>query len=144
MTDFHSRFINWLRWCAVHAGEPHSPCGSVEGKWHSPQVWEGLAPSQAKLNPVNVPDAELVNRAYVAIPDFDRRVLKYVYFRRHWRPSWMAQKLGCHYTQIFGKLTIARQKMSDIVDTLDKKADISRQMRSGNRQMPALEASASL
>lgn len=107
-------------------------------------MWEGLAPSQAKLNPVNVPDAELVNRAYVAIPDFDRRVLKYVYFRPHWRPSWMAQKLGCHYTQIFGKLTIARQKMSDIVDILDKKSDISRQMRSGNRQMPALEASASL
>ena len=109
---FAERFNNWLRWCADHPGAPHSPCGSAEGRYRSPQVWEGLQPSESKLNPVNVPDAELVNRAYVLMDDYNRRVIKYVYLRTHWRPSWMAQKLGCHYTAIYSKLQTARQLMA--------------------------------
>lgn len=141
---FTDRFKNWLRWCAVHGGRKDSPCGSAEGGYRSPQIWEGLTYSEAKLHPVDNPDAELVNRAYVALSEYDRRVIKYVYFRTHWRPSWMAQKLNCHYTQIFGRLTTSRQRMNAIVDNLDKKEDSLLRIHTGNRQMPVFEASATV
>ena len=145
MSDFPSRFKNWLRWCSDHAGEPHSPCGSAEGRWHSPQIWEPDVPGRNMLNPVDVVDAVLVNRAYVALRDYDRRVLKYVYFRQHWRPSWMAQKLGCHYTQIYSKLLDAKARMRTILDTIDEKEYFSRRSPvAGNRSQPSMEAAASI
>lgn len=145
MTYFPARLKNWLRWCADHAGEPHSPCGSLEGRYRSPQVWFPEEPSYAKLHPVDVVDAVLVNRAYVAMQDYDRRVLKYVYFRRHWRPSWMAQKLGCHYTEIYGKLSLAKMRMRIILDTIDEKEYFSRRSpATGNRLQPSLEAATSI
>ena len=145
MTDFQTRFKNWLRWCADHAGEPHNPCGSAEGKWRSPQHWHPEEPSYAKLHPVDVVDALVVNRAYVAMQDYDRRVVKYVYFRQHWRPSWMASKLGCHYTQIYGKLSDAKMRMRIILDKLDEKEYFSRRSPvAGNRHAPLLEAGASI
>lgn len=142
--DFNTRFVNWLRWCADYRGEPHGSCGSGEGLYRSPQVWDVVEPNMAKLNPVDVPDAELVNRAYVALGDYDRRVLKYVYFRRHWRPSWMAQKLNCHYTQIYGKLVVAKQHLSAEVDKQDERAYFAAKSGTGNRLLPLVEAGASV
>jgi len=136
---FGERFKNWLRWCADYAGEPHGSCGSLEGGYRSPQVWDVVEPNMWKLNPVNIPDAELVNRAYVELGDYDRRVIKYVYFRRHWRPSWMAQKLGCHYTQIYGKLHEAKVRMMVLVDETGGRAYFPVKSVTGNRSRPLVE-----
>jgi hypothetical protein len=46
------------------------------------------------LNPVNKWDAMVLQRGYVGLLDYDRRVIKFMYFRPHWRREWVAQKLN--------------------------------------------------
>lgn len=88
---FDERFRNWLRWCK-QKGFRRSQAGSVEGLYRSGQVWE---PEEPTGEPVDVVDAQEVDRAYVALDERSRRIIKILYFREHWKPQWQAQKLGC-------------------------------------------------
>lgn len=88
---FMERLRNWLRWCK-QKGFRRSQAGSIEGLYRSGQVWE---PEEPHGEPVDVVDAAEVDRAYVALDDRSRRVIKILYFRDHWKPAWQAQKLNC-------------------------------------------------
>ena len=93
--DFDARFKNWVRWCKAR-GMHKGRVGSAEGGFRSPRVGE-LEPRPPAIDVV---DAQVVNKAFAEIPGNYRRVIKVIYFREHWRPQWMAQKLGCHMTEL--------------------------------------------
>ena len=72
--QFQLRFTNWIRWCTENTAEPNSPCNSIEGRYKSPQIWDEVRPNMGLLNPINKWDAMILQRAYVAMPDAERRV----------------------------------------------------------------------
>lgn len=120
---FEIRFENWLRWCREGSGEPMERCGSAEGGWDSPQVWDAPEPNMRLLMPVNVPDAVLVNRAYVKMAGEWRRVLKIVYFRPHWRDQWKAQKIGCRVSEIADRALKARLMLRNLLAFSEKRVE---------------------
>jgi hypothetical protein len=96
---FERRFENWRRWCLMN-GRFQAKAGSAEGNYRSGQVWEDVQPRPRWLIELNVPDAVEVNRVYVSLSYWDRRVIKVLWFRTHWKPQWQGQKLGVHYTKL--------------------------------------------
>lgn len=135
--NFEPRFRNWLRWCAEYASEPHGSAASAEGAYRSPQIWDEVRPNLGLLNPVDKWDAMVVQRAYVGMPDGERRVIKFMYFRPHWRREWIAQKLDVHHSRLGERLLVAKGCMSLVLDGLDGKEYISRTV---SRQKPLMEA----
>lgn len=118
---FDVRFENWLRWCREGYREPGDRTGSAEGNWNSPQVWETPDPDMGLISPINIPDAVMLNRAYVRMAGEHRRVLKIVYFRPHWRASWKAQKMGCRIAEIGEKAYRSKKVMQNTLAFLEKR-----------------------
>lgn len=81
--------------------------------WCSPQVWERVEPNMALINPVDWWDAVEVQRAFVVLPERPRRAIKFVYFRRHWKKGWIAQKLGCRSDEIGEKVGFAKLMLAN-------------------------------
>lgn len=136
-SEFEARFRNWLRWCFEGHPEPHEACGSAEGNWKSPQIWEPDPPGRNQIDPVDYWDAVQVQKAFYGLPELHRRVIKFMHFRPHWRRSWVAQKLGCHHTDLDERLRMAKRMLANRVDMLDAKAHIARNSEcslTGNRQ----------
>ena len=119
-TLFLYRFDHWLRWC-LSKGHYQSRCGSLEGLWRSPQCWDERLP---RPPPIDLLAAILVNRGYIGIADIHRRTIKYLYFR-NWRPQWIAQKLGCHHTQLGDYRHRARLALANRIAFLDKPARLT-------------------
>lgn len=134
---FEPRFKNWLRWCHEHIGEPHGSASSVEGAYRSPQIWDVVEPNLGLLNPVDKWDAQVVQRAYVVLPDLDRRTIKFMYFRPHWRQAWIAQKLNVSKLELQDRLHASKQKMAENLDALDKNDYC---LRTVTRPRPLMEA----
>lgn len=142
-TGFEGRFRNWVRWCLEGHPEPHEACGSAEGNWKSPQVWEPDPPGRNQIDPVDIWDALVVQRAFYGLPELHRRTIKFLHFKVHWRRSWIAQKLGCHHTDLDERLRIAKRMLNNRIDMLDSKAHIARNsehLLTGNRRFAAAGA----
>ena len=135
--QFQLRFTNWIRWCTETASEPSSPCNSIEGRYKSPQIWDEARPNMGLLNPINKWDAMALQRAYVSMPPDERRVIKFMYFRPHWRREWIAQKLDVHHSKLGERLHIAKCCMCGVLDTQERGEYSSRTEHS---QTPLMEA----
>ena len=98
-------------------GRFQAKAGSAEGNYRSGQVWEDVQPKPSWLIELNVPDAVEVNRVYVSLSGWDRRVIKVLWFRTHWRPQWQGQKLGVHYTKLE---EIGFKSLENLRERLDK------------------------
>lgn len=80
----------------LHTGR----CGSAEGNWRSPQVWDAPNP---RPQAIDVPDAILVNRAYTRLAltaPKHAKALKVLVFMGWLRPTRQAQMLATHYTRL--------------------------------------------
>lgn len=116
---WESRFSNWVRWCKSLERGTAGRCYSAEGNYRGPQGtghptgwgdWENgpLAPLEVK-QPIDVPDALKVNRAYTRLAQLSptyAEVIRVLVFQP-WIPERrQAQMLGTHYqrlTQMLGK-----------------------------------------
>lgn len=138
--EFEVRFRNWLRWC-IHEGndEPDETCGSAEGAWKSPQIWEPDPQERNLINPVDIWDALKVQRAFYGLPELQRRTIKFLHFKK-WRRQWVAQKLGCCEADLSEKLYIAKRMLSNRLDMVDCKAHHARKLDTGNRGTALLGA----
>lgn len=67
---------NWAAWCRRRATQ--GVCGSVESRWHSPQIWN---PPEAKVTVFGL-DAGRIEDALRAAPEDARRLLKGWYVQR--------------------------------------------------------------
>lgn len=110
---FEGRFKNWVRWCRashIHNGR----CGSAEGGWRSPQVWESPGPRPGELDDL---DAVKLERVFTSelVRDFYRRAIKLWYFKR-WRAEWVARKLRIRPDDIPLVLEQAKLNFFDAVD----------------------------
>lgn len=149
MTDeFRNRFVNWVRWCRGRDGAHRVAFVSVDGDLVSSEGralsiegdfrekrrvddtptgygdWLESAPVQIRAA-VNVPDAVLVNRAYLRLAmhaDRQARIIRILTFKNHWRPKWQAQKLGIHYLELGEAYYRACLMLSNQVDFLEKQA----------------------
>lgn len=77
------------------------------------------------IYPVDVNDAVMVNRAFVRLAGEQRRVLKIVYFRPHWRASWKAQKIGCRVVEIGERALRARLMLANVLAFMEKRVENS-------------------
>lgn len=117
------RIENWGRWAGGGTGTANGRCGSIEGRYVREKADEERLKRESKI-PVDVDDAELVEKAVLAIRGKRIRFLlvgKFVYFRRKedlcrklkidWR-TFDACVLRCVY-EVHGHLE--RQKLFDKV-----------------------------
>lgn len=116
--EFETRFRNWLRWCKEGHPEPHEQCGSAEGNWKSPQIWEPDPLERNLVDPIDIWDALEVQRAFYGLPEVNRRTIKLIHFRPKWRRSWIAQKLGCHQSQLEERLSISKKMLSNRLEVM--------------------------
>jgi hypothetical protein len=111
--EFPARFENWRRW-ADQRGLYQGHAGSIEGRYRSPQHWD---PPDPRPPSINLPDAILVNRAYMHLAQIapkPARVIQILVFKgKNWRPQWQAQKLGIHHTGLEEALTRAKQMLEN-------------------------------
>lgn len=111
---FSWRFRNWVNWCNLK-GVHNSRAGSAEGNWKSPQIWDERNPTPEWVRLIDHNDAVEINRAYVELDPYPRRVILILYFRTHWRPTWQAQKLNCHVSQLHDKACWARNQLENLL-----------------------------
>lgn len=119
---FEARFENWRHWCLMN-GRFQAKAGSAEGNYRSPQVWDDTNPKPVWLIEMDIPDAVEVNRAYCELSGWDRRVIKVLWFRPHWRPQWQGQKLGVHYTKLEA---VGLESLSAMREMLDRRETVVR------------------
>jgi hypothetical protein len=114
LSDFDQRFENWVRWCNQR-GLHRATCGSAEGNWKSPQVWEAQNPRPAEIDTV---DAVRVNRAFTKLAlsaPSHAQVIKVIVFMPWLRPTRAAQMLGTHWTRLDEKLNRAKLMMRNLM-----------------------------
>jgi hypothetical protein len=102
LDNFEVRFANWLAWCRMR-GLHQGHAGSIEGRYRSPQHWDPINPKPAWLLAMNVNDAVLVNRAFVALTESSPRMaraIKVIWFKANLRPQKQAQEIGCHWKEL--------------------------------------------
>lgn len=126
--EFERLFKTWVRWCKS-TGRYQNRSGSAEGRWNSPQIWEPLEP---RAEPIDLPGAFIVNRAYCRLVWKARLVIKVLWFRDHWRPQWQAQKIGCRVADLPERGYWAKRSLRDLVRYLrsQQKACIMRSSKS--------------
>lgn len=112
---FEVRFGNWLRWCMGRTGVVDVRCGSVEGRWKSPQVWDVVEPNERVLNPVVDWDAYELQRAYLALPVKQQVTIKVCYFRHSWPDNRKARKIGCKTHEIGRYAEQAKRQMESML-----------------------------
>lgn len=124
------RLTNWKRWClarGLHQGQANS----LEGAYRcpcrpddTPTGWDDwlVTPPQIIREPLDRPDAVLVNRGYTMLALFtarQARIIKIMTFRSHWRPQWMAQKIGIHYLELDAAYANAKRMLFDQVALIE-------------------------
>jgi len=156
MTEqFLLRLDNWTRWCAgrglYHRAAPVSLAGevmssegralSLEGNYRcesrpddTPTGWgDWLSSAPVQPRPaIDIPDAVLVNRAYVRLATLtarQARIIRIMTFKAHWRPQWQAQKLGIHYLELPSAYYRARLMLAHQLEILDKQAHYARTVK---------------
>jgi hypothetical protein len=76
------------------------------------------------LEPIMDYDALLVNRAYWQLAEKTRRTIKILWFRAHWKPSWQAQRIGCHHTELGEVGYKAKKMLANRLDFMERKPRI--------------------
>jgi hypothetical protein len=122
--EFETRFRNWLRWCRDVYGS-QGRCFSAEGAYRSPQHWDPPEPNMRILEPIMDYDALLVNRAYWQLAEKTRRTIKILWFRTSWKPTWQAQKIGCHHTELGEVGYRAKTMLKNRLDFVERKSRIA-------------------
>jgi hypothetical protein len=122
--EFETRFRNWLRWCRDVYGS-QGRCFSAEGAYRSPQHWDPPEPNMRILEPIMDYDALLVNRAYWQLAEKTRRTIKILWFRTNWKPTWQAQKIGCHHTELGEVGYRAKRMLQNRLDFVERKHRIA-------------------
>lgn len=77
---------NWYR--SVHVGMAYRTCGSAEGRYRPPQVWEAQQPNI----PVDRLDAEILEETWRGLPMDCRLIVRYWWIRKM-RPELMGRKM---------------------------------------------------
>ena len=121
--DFQARFNNWLHWCQMK-GLYQSRTGSAEGLWRSPQVFEDRLPKPTWLLEMIGPDAIVLNQVYTLLARFQpsqARVIKVIWFKPHWRPSWQAQAIRCRVIDLPGRAYQAKTAFGNLLTDQESK-----------------------
>jgi hypothetical protein len=77
------------------------------------------------LEPVIDYDALLVNRAYWELGEKTRKTIKILWFRTGWKPTWQAQKIGCHHTELGEIGYRAKRMLQNRLDFVERKSRIA-------------------
>lgn len=79
---------NWLRWAKDHAKSP-AKCRSLESRWKSPQVWQGMQPRSE----VDLFEAIAVEKIICQLPAKHKSAIR-CWHILHMPPHIMRRKLG--------------------------------------------------
>ena len=88
------RLENWGRWAGGGLGGAANTCGSAEKRWVPPRADEEKVRRSGA--PIDVQDAELIERAICALPSPSLRTVLVWRYALQWRDSAICRRLRLH------------------------------------------------